>query len=260
MMTGQRTFTFLGTGTSVGVPMLGCECPVCRSTNPRNNRYRSSVIIGTPKGNLLIDTGPEMRLQLLRAKVRIVHAVLYTHYHVDHLFGLDDLRLMPRLLNGPVPIYCNDEVEHVIRSVFSYAFRADSDGKAGLVPRLEFERITREPFQALGEMITPIPLIHSIFNVFGFRIGDVAYCTDVNEIPDSSWPLLEGVRVLVIDCLRYKSHPAHLSLSESLDVIERIRPEQAYLTHMGHEFDYDELNPKLPQGVAMAYDGLSFTF
>jgi len=260
MKSGTRTFTFLGTGTSVGVPMIGCECHVCQSADPRNSRYRSSVVIGTPAGNLLIDTGPEMRLQLLRAKIRIVHAVLYTHYHVDHLFGLDDLRLMPRLLNGPVPIYCTDEVEAVIRNTFAYAFRGNADGKSGPVPCLEFERITAQPFEALGQPIVPIPLIHNIFDVFGYRFGDVAYCTDVNIIPESSWPLLEGVRILVIDCLRYKPHPAHLSLSESLSAIERVRPERAFLTHMGHEFDYNELNPKLPQGVEMAYDGLTFTF
>lgn len=259
-MVGPRTFTFLGTGTSVGVPMLTCECPVCRSDHPRNQRYRSSVLIATPQGNLLIDTGPEMRLQLLREKVKAVHAVLYTHYHVDHLFGLDDLRLMSRHLNGPVPIYCTDEVERVIRQAFAYAFVPEKELPMGAVPKLEFQRITDTPFQVLGQRITPIPLIHSYYNVFGFRIDDVAYCTDVNEIPESSWPLLEGVRVLIIDALRYKPHPAHMSLNEALEVIERLGPDKAYLTHMGHEFDYPELNPKLPAGVEMAYDGLSFVF
>ncbi len=259
-MVGPRTFTFLGTGTSVGVPMLGCECPVCQSDHPRNQRYRSSVLIGAPQGNLLIDTGPEMRLQLLREKIKAVHAVLYTHYHVDHLFGLDDLRLMSRHLNGPVPIYCTDEVENVIRKAFSYAFVPDKELPMGAVPKLEFQRITAEPFQVLGQRITPIPLIHSHYNVFGFRIDDVAYCTDVNEIPEASWPLLEGVRILIIDALRFKPHPAHMSLNEALEVIERLGPDKAYLTHMGHEFDYPELNPKLPAGVEMAYDGLSFVF
>lgn len=259
-MAGQRTFTFLGTGTSVGVPMLGCECAVCHSDHPRNHRYRSSVIVGTSQGNILIDTGPEMRLQLLRERIKTVNAVLYTHYHVDHLFGLDDLRLMSRYLNGPMPIFCTDEVERVIRQVFSYAFQTEHALPAGSVPLLEFQRIEAKPFEILGQRVVPIPLIHSRFNVFGFRIDDVAYCTDVNEIPAASWPLLEGVRVLIIDALRYKPHPAHLSLNEALGVIERIRPERAYLTHMGHEFDYPELNPKLPAGVEMAYDGLQFPF
>jgi phosphoribosyl 1,2-cyclic phosphate phosphodiesterase len=259
-MIGPRTFTFLGTGTSVGVPMIGCECPVCRSGHPRNQRYRSSVLIGAPQGNILIDTGPELRLQLLREKIKLVHAVLYTHYHVDHLFGLDDLRLMSRYLNGPMPIYCTDEVEAVIRQAFSYAFVPDKELPMGAVPKLEFQRIDAKPFQVLGQRIVPIPLIHAWYNVFGFRIDDVAYCTDVNELPAASWPLLEGLRVLVIDALRFKPHPAHFSLNEALDVIERLGPEKAYLTHMGHEFDYQELNPKLPAGVEMAYDGLSFVF
>ncbi len=259
-MIGPRTFTFLGTGTSVGVPMIGCDCPVCRSTHPRNSRYRSSVIIDTPKGNLLIDTGPELRLQLLREKIKAVHAVLYTHYHVDHLYGLDDLRLMARHLNGPLPIYCTEEVEEVIRRVFSYAFLSDRELPVGSVPKLEFCRIDANPFTALGQHITPIPLIHSWFHVFGFRIADVAYCTDVSEIPETSWPLLEGVQTLIIDCLRYKPHPAHMSLNQALEVIERLNPEKAYLTHMSHEFDYTELNAKLPAGVEMAYDGLSFIF
>jgi phosphoribosyl 1,2-cyclic phosphate phosphodiesterase len=260
-MKGQRAFTFLGTGTSVGVPMLGCDCSVCRSDDPRNHRYRSSVLVRTPGGNILVDTGPEMRLQLLRERVRAVHSVLYTHYHVDHLFGLDDLRLMSRVLEGPVPIYCSDEVEEVIRQAFSYAFPANGSSAPGWVPMLRLNRINAfESFETLGLRVTPIPLKHHVFNVFGFRFDDVAYCTDVNVIPESSWPLLEGVRVLVIDALRYKPHPAHLSLDEALAVIERVRPEQAYLTHMGHEFDYAELNPKLPPGVEMAYDGLRFSF
>jgi phosphoribosyl 1,2-cyclic phosphate phosphodiesterase len=259
-MVGPRTFTFLGTGTSVGVPMIGCDCPVCRSTNPRNNRYRSSVIINAPAGNILIDTGPELRLQLLREKIKLVHAVLYTHYHVDHLFGMDDLRLMARHLNGSIPIYCTEEVEEVIRRVFAYAFLTERELPIGAVPRLEFQRITDKPFQALGQRIVPIPLMHNWFNVLGFRIDDVAYCTDVSEIPEASWPLLEGVRILIIDALRYKFHPAHFGLSEALEAIERIGPEKAYLTHMSHEFDYEVLNPKLPAGVEMAYDGLSFIF
>ena len=259
-MVGPRTFTFLGTGTSVGVPMLGCECPVCRSTNPRNNRYRSSVLINAPKGNILIDTGPEVRLQLLREKIKLVHAVIYTHYHVDHLYGLDDLRLVSRYLNGPIPIYCTEETEEVIRRVFAYAFLSDKELPLGAVPKMEFNRINDQPFQVLGQRVTPIPLMHNWFNVYGFRIDDVAYCTDVSEIPESSWPLLDGVRILIIDALRYKRHPAHFGLDEALEVIERLCPEKAYLTHMSHEFDYEVLNPKLPAGVEMAYDGLSFIF
>ncbi|WP_020468277.1 MBL fold metallo-hydrolase [Zavarzinella formosa] len=259
MSRGNRIFAFLGTGTSVGVPMIGCDCPVCRSDNPKNHRYRSSALIRTPNGNILIDTGPELRLQLIREKVSVVHAVLYTHYHVDHLYGLDDLRLVAKHLGGSVPLYCTEEVEKVIRKTFSYAF-TDEDAPVGFLPKLHFQRIDPTPFDVLGETITPIPLIHSSFNVFGFRIGDMAYCTDVSEIPETSWPLLEGVQTLVIDCLRYKGHPAHMGLNEALEVIERLNPEKAYFTHMSHELDYETLPASLPGGVEMAYDGLRFEF
>jgi phosphoribosyl 1,2-cyclic phosphate phosphodiesterase len=260
MPTG-RTFTFLGTGTSTGVPMVGCDCAVCRSKDPRNQRYRCSVLIGTPQGNLLIDTAPELRLQLLRQDVRQLHAVLYTHYHADHLFGLDDVRPFCRYLPGPMPIYCTREVEEKIRLAFAYAFAREAERvPVGWIPRLAFERISEEPFVALGQRIVPIPLLHAQFDVFGFRIDDVAYCTDVNRIPERSWPLLQGLRFLVLDALRYKSHPGHFNLNEALEVIAAVRPERAYLTHMSHDLDHEEVNRQLPAGVELSYDGLSFEF
>jgi phosphoribosyl 1,2-cyclic phosphate phosphodiesterase len=259
---GTRTFTFLGTGTSMGVPMLGCDCPVCTSTNPKNHRYRCSVLIGTPRGNVLIDTTPELRLQLLRENVKLVHAVVYTHYHVDHLFGLDDLRIFPLKLNGPLPIYCTDEVEAIIRQAFAYVFAPGSgDLPIGMIPQLELNRIDERPFEVLGERFTPIPLLHGRFNVFGFRIGNVAYCTDVSGIPDRSWSLLEGLEVFVIDALRPgKPHPSHFSLEQAVEAIRRVKPRRAYFTHMAHTMEYDELMRTLPKGIEPAYDGLSFKF
>ncbi len=242
--------------------MVGCDCAVCQSPNPRNSRYRCSVLIGTPQGNILIDTTPELRLQLLRARVKLVHAVVYTHYHVDHLFGLDDLRIFPIALNAALPIYCTDEVEGVIRQAFSYVFERDRPNEPpALLPKLVFRTIDETPFRVMNETFTPIPLLHSRFNVLGFRIGDVAYCTDVSEIPERSWPLLEGLKVFVIDALRPgKPHPAHFSLEQAIAAIERVKPEQAYLTHMAHTMDYDALISSLPNGIAPAYDGLSFRF
>src|SRR5947209_13963612 len=150
-MLGSRTFTFLGTGTSVGVPMVGCDCEVCRSENPRNQRFRCAVLIGTNQGNILIDTPPELRLQLLREKVRKVHAVLFTHYHADHLFGLDDVRPLCKYLGGPLPLYCTAEVEDKIRTAFGYAFAPDADGlPAGYLPKVQFQTIAEEPFTVLG--------------------------------------------------------------------------------------------------------------
>jgi phosphoribosyl 1,2-cyclic phosphate phosphodiesterase len=259
-MPSPRTFIFLGTGTSVGVPMLGCDCEVCRSPNPRNHRYRCAVLIRTPQGNLLIDTPPELRLQLLREQVGLVHAVVYTHYHADHLFGLDDVRLFPKQLKGPVPLYCTDEVEAKIRTVFAYAFDPEIEKLNNAIPKLTFERISSAPFTVLGEQLLPIPLQHGAYSVFGFRIGDVAYCTDVSHIPEESWPRLEGLRVLVIDALRPKPHPAHFGLDQALAAIERLRPARAYLTHMSHELEHEATNRRLPPNVELAYDGLRFEF
>jgi phosphoribosyl 1,2-cyclic phosphate phosphodiesterase len=256
-----RTFTFLGTGTSVGVPMVGCDCEVCRSTNPKNSRYRCAVLVGTPRGNILLDTPPELRLQLLRENVKVVHAVLFTHYHADHLFGLDDVRPFPRHLGGPVPLYCAADVERKIRDAFSYAFRPEAEQlPVGYVPKLVFQRITEEPFTVLGQRVVPIPLIHAHFDVLGFRFDDVAYCTDVNKIPHESWPLLEGLRVLVLDGLRFKPHPGHFSINDALEVIDRVKPQQAYLTHMSHDVEHEATNRQLPPGVELAYDGLKFEF
>jgi phosphoribosyl 1,2-cyclic phosphate phosphodiesterase len=241
--------------------MIGCDCEVCRSTDPRNHRYRCAVLITTPAGHILIDTPPELRLQLLREKVKVVNAVLYTHYHADHLYGLDDLRPIPKHLGSPVPLYCTIEVERKIRQAFSYAFGPDVDRlPTGYLPKLCFHRISAEPFSVLGQRVVPIPLLHAHFDVFGFRFDDVAYCTDVNEIPRESWPLLEGVRILVLDALRHKPHPGHFSLNEALEVIERIRPQKAYLTHMSHDLEHEATNRQLPRGVELAYDGASFEF
>jgi phosphoribosyl 1,2-cyclic phosphate phosphodiesterase len=260
MTTAQRTFEFLGTGTSVGVPMLGCDCPVCTSTDPKNQRYRCSVLLRVPAGNILIDTGPEVRLQLLRAKVGVVHAVLYTHYHADHLYGLDDMRPIPKHLGGAVPLYCTTEVERHIRRAFGYAFSTDVDAKAGFVPKLAFRTITNEPFTVLGEKVTPIPLEHAHFDVYGFRIGNVAYCTDVSKIPRESWKLLEDLDVLVLDCLRDKPHPGHFCVADVLETIEKVTPKKTYLTHMSHDLDHEATNRRMPAGVELAYDGMRFDF
>jgi phosphoribosyl 1,2-cyclic phosphate phosphodiesterase len=260
-MTARRTFTFLGTGTSVGVPMLGCDCETCRSTNPRNHRYRCAALIRVPGGNLLIDTPPELRLQLLRERVGLVHAVLFTHYHADHLFGLDDVRPMQKHLDGPMPLYCTEEVEQKIRTAFAYAFESPRHAAGhGYLPKLAFHSIAGQPFDVLGQRVTPVPLEHAWFKVLGFRIGDMAYCTDVSQIPEASWPLLQGLRVLVLDALRHKPHIAHFSLDEAVAVIERLKPDQAYLTHMSHELEHEATNCRLPPGVELAYDGLTFEF
>jgi phosphoribosyl 1,2-cyclic phosphate phosphodiesterase len=224
--------------------MLGCECKVCTSTEPRNQRTRASVVLKLP-----------------REKIRLVHAVVYTHYHVDHVFGLDDLRIFPRYLGGALPIYCTDDVEEVIRQAFSYAFHPGNEElPAGLLPKLVFQRITHEPFTLLGEHVVPIPLIHGRFNVLGFRVGNLAYCTDVSSVPESSVPLLADLDTLILDTLTPgPPHPSHFNLEQALTMIERVRPKQTYLTHMSHGMDYCN-PPPMPSNVAMAYDGLMIPF
>ena len=260
--TGRRELLFLGTGTSTGVPVLGCTCEVCRSTDPRNHRTRPSAMLRLPGGDVLIDTSPEMRMQMLRAGLTHAHAILYTHNLADHLFGLDDARLFPRHIGGPVPVYCEAETEETIRRVFSYAFAENARRMpGGGVPQLNFERI--EPgvtFSVLGQPVVPIRLEHGRFRVLGFRIGDLAYCTDVNRIPDASWPLLEGLDVLVLDALRPERHPTHFSLAEALAVVERLKPRRAFFTHLSHSYDHGPAESALPPGVALAYDGLALSF
>jgi phosphoribosyl 1,2-cyclic phosphate phosphodiesterase len=257
-----RRLIFLGTGTSTGVPMIGCDCGVCTSADPRNQRTRSSIVLSLPAGNLLVDTSPEMRLQLLREGIGRIHAIAYTHFHADHLFGLDDARLFPKYTGGPVPLYCEPETEAVIRNVFSYAFHEKADRiPLGGLPRLLFRTISPgEPFEVLGETILPIRLNHGRFAVLGFRIDRLAYCTDVNRIPQESWPLLEGLDILILDALRYRPHPTHFNLEEALAVVARLKPKQTYLTHIAHDMDHAPTESALPAGVALAYDGLTLAF
>lgn len=247
----------LGTGTSVGVPSLGCPCDVCSSTDPRDKRTRCSVIVGLPEGNLLIDTPPDLRQQLLRERIGIAHAVLYTHEHADHLFGLDDLRLFPFYTGQPVPLYCEPRVEQRIRKSFDYAFHDLEPTHAGAVPQLVFRSIGLEPFQVLGARVIPVRLQHGPrFEVLGFRIGNVAYCTDVNAIPEASYARLEGLDVLVLDALRHRPHVTHFSLGEAIEVAQRLRPKRTVFTHIAHDLGHAETNSNLPPGMELGYDGM----
>ncbi|QDU88165.1 Phosphoribosyl 1,2-cyclic phosphodiesterase [Pirellulimonas nuda] len=247
----------LGTGTSVGVPTIGCGCPVCTSDDPKNNRTRTSAILGLPGGNLLIDTSPDLRQQLLREKIGLVHAVLYTHEHADHVFGLDDLRLMQFYLKGPVPLFCEERVEQRIRTSFDYAFKELPNMHAGAAPKLAFRRIGLDPFDALGAKVTPIRLEHGPnFQTLGFRIGGVAYCTDVSFISEQSMDLLQGLDVLILDALRPEGHSTHFSLDQAVDVATRLAPRRTFFTHMAHGLDYESTNAILPSGMALGYDGL----
>lgn len=257
----EGEMVLLGTGTSHGVPIIGCHCSVCHSPDPRNHRTRTGVAVRAPEGLFLIDTPPELRIQLIRERIDLVHAVVYTHSHADHLFGLDDLRLFGYRLQHAVPLYCEETVERQIRSAYSYAFaEPDPDLHHGAIPQLELRRIGLSPFELLGLPIQPIRLIHGKLPVLGFRVGDVAFCTDVSRIPDESWPLLENLSVLVIDALRDEGHATHFGIREALDVVDRVKPRRTYFTHVSHHLDYEATNARLPEGVELAYDGLRIPF
>lgn len=254
----QGELVLLGTGTSVGVPVIGCECATCTSENPRNQRMRCAALVRAPEGDFVIDTPPELRLQLVRERVKLVQAAVFTHEHADHIFGLDDLRICGHRMDAPVSLYCEERVEGHLRQAFSYAFSSPGPNTHKFaVPRLQFERIAREPFRLLGATVRPIPLMHGRLPVLGFRINNVAYCTDVSHIPEESWPLLEGLDVLVLDALREKPHPTHFSLKQSLEVVERVKPRRTYFTHISCFLEHEATNARLPDGVELGYDGLT---
>ena len=257
---GQQTatVTFLGTGTSVGVPAIGCQCDVCQSDNPKNNRTRCAIVVETAAGRILVDTPPELRIQLLREQIPLIHAVLFTHEHADHIFGLDDLRLFPFRLGHAVPLFATQEVEARIRKSFDYAFIDRTETHPGSRPLLEFVTIDQhKPFEALGVEVVPIPMEHGPhFEVLGFRFGDFAYCTDTNRIPESSLKLLSGVKTFVVDGLRDQPHPTHFCLEDAIDVANKVGAQQTYLTHIAHNLEHEETNSRLPQGIELAYDGL----
>jgi len=247
---------FLGTGTSVGVPAIGCECTVCRSENPRNNRTRCGLVVGLPEGNLLIDTPPDLRMQLLRENIGRIHAALYTHEHADHLFGLDDLRLFPFYNDAPMPIYCEPHVEARIRQSYDYAFHTAKETHAGSRPKLEIHPIGLDPFSVLDASVIPVRLEHGRFQVLGFRFGNVAYCTDTNGIPKESLARLEGLDVLILDALRERPHPTHFCLEQSIEVARQLKPKRTIFTHICHDLEHEATNAALPAGMELAFDGM----
>ena len=247
----------LGTGTSVGVPAIGCGCDVCQGGHPRNQRTRASAILGLPDGNLLIDTSPDLRLQLLREKIGIAHSVIYTHEHTDHVMGFDDLRLFQFYLGRAVPVYCNKQVERRLKSAFDYAFQDAEHTHVGAAPAVDLISIDTQPIEILGATVIPIPLKHGPkFDVLGFRVGNVAYCTDVSEIPESSWSLLEGLDTLVLDALRDEPHVTHFSIDQAVEVAQKLQVKQTYFTHCACRLDYEKVNPTLPSGINVGNDGL----
>ncbi|WP_137936836.1 MBL fold metallo-hydrolase [Chitinivorax sp. B] len=245
--------TLLGTGSSAGTPVIGCECGTCTSPDPRNKRTRASALLQVNGFNLLIDTGPDLRLQALRENFKRVDAVLYTHPHADHLNGIDDLRAFCYHQRAAIPIYGNPFTIDDIRNRFAYCFFPP--GRFWDKPILD-PRPVEGPFEFQGVQIIPIPLVHGRWIINGYRIGNVAYLTDLNEIPDSSWALLHGLDVLLLDCLKEQPYPSHFGVDQAIDHAQRIGAAQTYLIHMTHDLEYHALQQRLPGNIAVGYDGL----
>jgi phosphoribosyl 1,2-cyclic phosphate phosphodiesterase len=248
--------TFLGTGTSQGVPVIACQCGVCKSIDPRDKRLRSSVLIEVSGVNIVIDAGPDFRQQMLRANVLSLQAILFTHDHKDHIAGLDDVRAYNWVEQKATDVYAEEYVQRTIKKDFSYAF---ADEKYPGVPEINLHTVYESPFLVHGIKVIPLRVKHFHLPVLGFRIGNFAYITDANSIPESTYELLDGVEILVINALRWKKHLSHFTLPEALAEIEKIKPQQAFVTHIGHQLGrHSEVSLKLPPNVGLAYDGLSF--
>ena len=246
--------TFLGTGTSNGVPMIGCHCPVCSSTDPRDKRSRTSAVIRTGGKTLLIDAATELRTQALANGLEHVDAVLFTHPHADHTGGFDDLRRFNEVQQAHIPVFAGPETSEVLASRFAYGFE-DAFPFYGGKPDLLLN-VVDGPFQAVGIEIAPIPVWHGKMRVFGYRIGDIAYVTDAKEIPDASLELMRGVDILVVNALRERPHPTHLSIPDAIAVVQNVKPRAAYLIHLSHEKSHRDISAMLPEGMFAAYDGL----
>ena len=247
----------LGSGTSHGVPMIGCECATCRSDDPRDTRSRASILITVHGGaSILIDTSPDLRAQALQHGLRRVDAILYTHSHADHVLGLDDVRRFNSLQRQPIPCYGDLRTLGDLRRTFAYAFE-DAGQQGGGIPRVVLFPLVGE-FSIGAAAFTPVPVMHGSRVIYGYRVGNFAYLTDCSAIPETSWPLLEGVEVVILDALRDRPHPTHLSIAESLQIVERLAPERAFFTHMCHDLPHVATCARLPEGVELAYDGLAF--
>lgn len=247
--------TILGSGTSAGVPMIGCTCPVCTSDNPKNRRLRASASVQVGKCVLLLDTSTDLREQAMRYNLDRVDAVLYTHAHADHIHGIDEMRVYNfRQLNA-IPCYGNQDIGRRIRNYFDYIFHDEL--QESFRPFLDFHEV-EGPFSVKGVQVVPVPLLHGSLEVLGYRIGNFAYLTDVSKIPDASLKLLEGLEVLVLDALRHRPHATHFSLDEAVEVASRLKPARTALTHISHVMEHDQVNLELPKGIELAYDGMTF--
>jgi phosphoribosyl 1,2-cyclic phosphate phosphodiesterase len=252
--------TALGTGTSMGVPTIGCGCAVCRSTDPRDRRTRPSVMVEWEGRRIVIDSGPDFREQAIREGIDRLDAVLYTHGHADHILGLDDLRPLtyPHVTGGSrLPLYARPETAAVLQSVFRYVF--DDNYKYGGIAKVELREFNG-PFELHGLRIVPVPVIHGDAEIVGYRIGRFAYLTDFSTVPEESFRILAGVELLFLDALRHVPHPTHSTVADSLKIAARIGAAQTYFIHMSHDLAHEATDRTLPSGIHLAYDGLRAEF
>jgi phosphoribosyl 1,2-cyclic phosphate phosphodiesterase len=254
----RATLTVLGSGTSMGVPTIGCDCAVCRSSDPRDRRTRPSIMLSYDGHQVLIDTTPDFREQALREKILYLDAVLYTHTHADHILGIDDLRpLTYHRQAGKLPLYATPRNCDFLRDMFRYIFEATY--KYGGLPQVELKPIDG-PVELFGARFEPVTVIHGDTPILGFRFGSAAYLTDHSSVPAASLDKLRGLDILFLDALRYKPHPTHSSIEQSLKIVDELQPQRAFFTHLCHDLPHEETNAALPPEVRLAYDGMKLEF
>jgi len=254
----RATLTVLGSGTSMGVPTIGCSCAVCHSPDPHDRRTRPSVMLTYNGHHVLIDTTPDFRVQALREKIMRVDAVLYTHTHADHILGIDDLRpLSYRHMPAKLPLYATPQNCDFLRSMFRYIF--EQDYKFGGLPLVELKPIDG-PVELFGARFEPVPVIHGEATILGFRFGPAAYFTDHSDIPADSLDKIRGLEILFLDALRHKPHPTHSTVEQALKIVDEVKPKRAFFTHICHDLPHEATNATLPPHVRLAYDGMKLEF
>lgn len=257
MKSNEITITFLGTGTSQGVPVIGCDCAVCISNDPKDDRLRTSIMVSTPEQNIVFDSGPDFRQQMLREKVQRLDAVVFTHEHKDHVAGLDDIRAFNFKQRKDMEVFATLQVQEALKREYSYIF---AEHKYPGVPQVNLNTIDLNPFMVNGLELIPIQVMHYKLPVLGFRIKDFTYITDANFIAEEEKEKIKGSKVLVIDALRKEKHISHYNLDEAIELVRELEVEQAYLIHISHLFGkYKDEMAELPKGIEMAYDGLKIT-